>query len=109
MRTITKIISSMRDGHLLEFHKHLVEEAPLILVGTIMSNSVSFDLIDAQEKNINLFSISLKFDIYLDKRTDISNNSFANGASMNNGNVLTERPSSRVLMPPGGKSSVQFF
>ena len=49
------------------------------------------------------------YNFKLDKRTDISNNSFANGASMNNGNVLTERPSSRVLMPPGGKSSVQFF
>ena len=37
-----------------------------------------------------------------------SNNVFANGNNMNCGNVLTERPSSRVLNPPGGKSSVTF-
>ena len=38
----------------------------------------------------------------------VSNNTFANGSNMNCGNVLTERPSSRVLNPPGGKSSVTF-
>ncbi|GFH50967.1 hypothetical protein CTEN210_07443 [Chaetoceros tenuissimus] len=39
------------------------------------------------------------------KARSISNNSFASGSSQNTGNVLTERPSSRVLQPPGGKSS----
>ena len=38
----------------------------------------------------------------------VSNNAFANGNDMNCGNVLTDRPSSRVLNPPGGKSSVTF-
>ena len=41
-----------------------------------------------------------------DNRTNVSNNSFANGSSMNCGNVLTDRPSSRVLRPPGGSSSI---
>lgn len=36
----------------------------------------------------------------------VSNNSFANGNNMNCGNVLTERPSSRVIHPPGGKSTI---
>ncbi len=36
----------------------------------------------------------------------ISNNAFANGNNMNCGNVLTDRPSSRVLNPPGGKSTI---
>mmetsp|Transcript_3159 Transcript_3159/g.3520 ORF Transcript_3159/g.3520 Transcript_3159/m.3520 type:complete len:94 (+) Transcript_3159:84-365(+) len=36
----------------------------------------------------------------------VSNNAFANGTNMNCGNVLTDRPSSRVLNPPGGKSSI---
>ena len=39
------------------------------------------------------------------KARSISNNSFASGSSQNTGNVLTDRPSSRVLQPPGGKSS----
>ena len=39
---------------------------------------------------------------------NVSNNAFANGNNMNCGNVLTDRPSSRVLNPPGGKSSITF-
>ena len=35
-------------------------------------------------------------------------NSFANGNSQNVGNVLTDRPTSRVLQPPGGQSSITF-
>lgn len=36
-----------------------------------------------------------------------SNNAFASGSHMNSGNVLTERPSSRVLAPPGGHCSIK--
>uniref|UniRef100_A0A7S2HJG0 Uncharacterized protein n=1 Tax=Helicotheca tamesis TaxID=374047 RepID=A0A7S2HJG0_9STRA len=36
----------------------------------------------------------------------ISNNAFASGSNMNSGNVITGRPSSRVLNPPGGKTSI---
>lgn len=35
----------------------------------------------------------------------VSSNSFASGSNMNSGNVITDRPTSRVLNPPGGKSS----
>ena len=35
----------------------------------------------------------------------VSANRFANGANQNCGNFLTGRPTSRVLAPPGGKSS----
>jgi SPIRAL1-like protein len=38
----------------------------------------------------------------------VSSNSFANGDSQNVGNVLTDRPTSRVLQPPGGRSSITF-
>jgi len=38
----------------------------------------------------------------------VSGNKFANGSNMNCGNVITDRPSSRVLQPPGGKSSIHF-
>jgi len=38
----------------------------------------------------------------------VSSNSFANGNSQNVGNVLTDRPTSRVLQPPGGRSSITF-
>ena len=38
----------------------------------------------------------------------VSSNSFANGNSQNVGNVLTDRPTSRVLQPPGGQSSITF-
>ena len=31
---------------------------------------------------------------------------FANGTNQNCGNVITDRPSSRVLNPPGGKSTI---
>eukprot|EP00933_Yihiella_yeosuensis_P073534 TRINITY_DN8224_c0_g2_i1.p1 TRINITY_DN8224_c0_g2~~TRINITY_DN8224_c0_g2_i1.p1 ORF type:complete len:309 (+),score=75.68 TRINITY_DN8224_c0_g2_i1:179-1105(+) len=35
----------------------------------------------------------------------VSANRFANGGNQNCGNVLTDRPTSRVLAPPGGRSS----
>ena len=35
----------------------------------------------------------------------VSANRFANGANQNCGNFLTDRPTSRVLAPPGGRSS----
>jgi hypothetical protein len=35
----------------------------------------------------------------------MSNNKFASGSNPNAGNVITGRPSSRVLAPPGGPSS----
>ena len=38
----------------------------------------------------------------------VSSNIYANGSSQNTGNVITDRPSSRVTQPPGGKSSISF-
>ena len=38
----------------------------------------------------------------------VSSNVYANGSSQNVGNVITDRPSSRVTQPPGGKSSISF-
>lgn len=38
-------------------------------------------------------------------RVDKGSNSYANGANQNCGNVITDRPTSRVLAPPGGGSS----
>ena len=37
-----------------------------------------------------------------------SSNAFANGADQNCGNVITDRPSTRLHAPPGGKSSISF-
>jgi SPIRAL1-like protein len=36
---------------------------------------------------------------------DKGSNAYANGANQNCGNYLTDRPTSRVLAPPGGHSS----
>jgi len=38
----------------------------------------------------------------------VSSNVYASGSSQNVGNVITDRPSSRVTQPPGGKSSISF-
>ena len=38
----------------------------------------------------------------------LSSNAYANGASQNVGNVITDRPTSRVTQPPGGRSSITF-
>mmetsp|Transcript_37105 Transcript_37105/g.94291 ORF Transcript_37105/g.94291 Transcript_37105/m.94291 type:complete len:361 (+) Transcript_37105:81-1163(+) len=38
----------------------------------------------------------------------VSSNRYASGGNQNCGNMLTEKPSSRVLAPPGGKSSFSF-
>ncbi|CAN0564817.1 unnamed protein product, partial [Ectocarpus sp. 12 AP-2014] len=35
----------------------------------------------------------------------LSSNAFASGHSQNCGNVITGRPSSRVIAPPGGHST----
>jgi len=37
-----------------------------------------------------------------------SSNAYANGANQNCGNVITDRSSTRVMAPPGGRSSITF-
>jgi len=39
-------------------------------------------------------------------RDNRSSNSFANGANQNCGNVITDRPTTRLHAPPGGKSEM---
>ena len=39
------------------------------------------------------------------KEQPFSSNNFASGSNMNSGNVISERPTSRVTRPPGGYSS----
>ena len=41
-------------------------------------------------------------------RLKVGSNSYASGANQNAGNVLTDRPTSRVLAPPGGRSQISF-
>lgn len=41
--------------------------------------------------------------------TGVSSNVFAQGSRMNTGNYITDRPSSRVTQPPGGRSSISFY
>ena len=36
----------------------------------------------------------------------VSSNAFANGMNQNCGNVLTDRPTTRLHAPPGGRSSI---
>jgi len=39
----------------------------------------------------------------------VSSNDYAQGSRQNVGNVITDRPTSRVTQPPGGHSSVSFY
>ena len=39
----------------------------------------------------------------------VSANAFASGSNQTSGNVMTGRPTSRVLAPPGGHCSIQLF
>jgi hypothetical protein len=39
----------------------------------------------------------------------ISSNAYAQGSRQNVGNVITDRPTSRVTQPPGGRSSISFY
>jgi hypothetical protein len=43
------------------------------------------------------------------KTTRVSSNQFASASATNSYNVITDRPTSRVLQPPGGKSSDFIF
>ena len=38
----------------------------------------------------------------------LSSNVFASGSNMNSSNVITDRPSTKVRNPPGGRSSIVF-
>ncbi|KAL3799258.1 hypothetical protein HJC23_012983 [Cyclotella cryptica] len=51
-------------------------------------------------------------DVKLGARTGgsgVSSNIFAQGSRMNTGNYITDRPTSRVTQPPGGRSSISFY
>ncbi len=50
------------------------------------------------------FSPALHLSIHFDRRANLRNS----GGQQNVGNFLTDRPSSRVLAPPGGKSQISF-
>ena len=39
----------------------------------------------------------------------VSSNAYAQGSRQNVGNVITDRPTSRVTQPPGGRSSISFY
>merc|ERR1712222_109494 len=41
-------------------------------------------------------------------RKGTSSNAYASGANQNSGNVITDRPSTRVHAPPGGRSQISF-
>jgi hypothetical protein len=45
----------------------------------------------------------------LRNNNDISSNAFASGSNANGPNVITGRPSSRVLAPPGGHCSIRLY
>jgi hypothetical protein len=36
----------------------------------------------------------------------VSSNAYANGSHQNVGNMITDRPTSKVTQPPGGKSTI---
>jgi len=42
-------------------------------------------------------------------RRGVSSNVYASGSSQNTGNVITDRPTSKVTQPPGGRSSISFY
>jgi hypothetical protein len=42
-----------------------------------------------------------------EKPIQVSSNAFASGSSTNSFNVITDRPTSRVLAPPGGHCSIR--
>ena len=42
-------------------------------------------------------------------RGGISSNAYAQGSRQNVGNVITDRTTSRVTQPPGGRSSISLF
>ena len=46
--------------------------------------------------------------VFGQQRTNGSN-AYANGSNQNCGNVLTDRPTTRLHAPPGGKSSISFY
>eukprot|EP01029_Cantina_marsupialis_P023364 TRINITY_DN580_c0_g1_i1.p1 TRINITY_DN580_c0_g1~~TRINITY_DN580_c0_g1_i1.p1 ORF type:complete len:202 (-),score=51.30 TRINITY_DN580_c0_g1_i1:201-806(-) len=41
-------------------------------------------------------------------RSGVSSNKFANGANQNCGNVITDRSTTRIHAPPGGRSQISF-
>merc|ERR1712136_460715 len=47
-------------------------------------------------------------DVVFGARINGSSNNYANGANQNCGNVLSDRPTTRVEKPPGGFSSIRF-
>lgn len=44
-----------------------------------------------------------------DSKSAVSSNAFASGSAQNVGNFLTDRPTSKVTQPPGGKSSFSLY
>mmetsp|Transcript_3288 Transcript_3288/g.4165 ORF Transcript_3288/g.4165 Transcript_3288/m.4165 type:complete len:132 (+) Transcript_3288:159-554(+) len=42
------------------------------------------------------------------KKSGVSSNAYANGSNQNAGNFITDRPTTRVHAPPGGRSQITF-
>ncbi|GBG28436.1 Protein SPIRAL1 [Hondaea fermentalgiana] len=42
------------------------------------------------------------------EKGNVSSNAFASGSNMNAGNFITDRPTTRVHAPPGGRSQITF-
>ena len=42
-------------------------------------------------------------------RQAVSSNVFANGSNQNSGNVLTDKPTTRIRAPPGGVSTLRLY
>lgn len=46
---------------------------------------------------------------FAQKEIPVSSNAFASGCNMNGAQVMTGRPTSRVLAPPGGHTSIKLW
>lgn len=62
------------------------------------------------EANVTSTTKDVKVDANVSgSKSAVSSNAFASGSAQNVGNFLTDRPTSKVTQPPGGKSSFSLY
>jgi hypothetical protein len=91
----------------IEEPKSTTTEEPAVVAVTGKENPVEVN--KKEEEKVPEAATKCEKQEPVAKPAGVSSNSFASASSTNSFNVVTDRPTSRVTMPPGGHTSIRLW